>query len=179
VRLPMSNLRFDSLDYEIIQALRRILRTDAAKIAREINANERTVRKRLNRLIDQGVIQMSVIVNPSMFDYDLTVLIYLKVAPAHEDEALPTLLNMSEVAYLAFGQGEDDIHLQAYFKTYIDMRKFIHRVLPSVPGVQVISNHLVLDVIKHAAEWMPVETDFRIPLLKTTQSINPKAIKES
>ena len=159
----VASTHFDILDYNIIQALRRICRTDAAKIAREIGANERTVRKRLNRLINLGVIKMSVMINPHMFDYDLTLLVYLKVEAIHEDEALDTLRNMPEVAYLAFGKEEDDVHLQAYFKSSGAMRKFIHKILPFVPGVHVIQTHLVLDDIKRPEEWMPVEADFTSP----------------
>lgn len=174
----MQNSRFDLLDYQIIQALRRIARADAAKIAREINANERTVRKRLNRLTAQGVIRMSVIVNPYMFGYGLKASIYVKVSPENEDETIQTLLNMPEVAYLAYGQGEDDIHIQAYFKTSGTMRKFIHKILPSISGVQVVAHRLVMDVIKHTDEWTPVETDFNIPMFEATQTIHGETAKE-
>lgn len=154
------NTRFDALDYQIIHELRRIARTDAAKIAREIGANERTVRKRLNRLVDLGVVRLAAIVNPRIFDYDLAAHIFLKITLEDEDEVIPHLLAIPEVAYVAYGQGEQDVHLQVYFKNHSDLRKFMRQILPSIPGVQVNGHHLVLDVLRHSDEWMPGPEDF-------------------
>jgi DNA-binding Lrp family transcriptional regulator len=152
--------QFDALDHQIIQELRQVIRPDAAKIARVIGANERTVRKRIDRLVAGDAIRLAAIVNPRVFNYFITVYIFLEVQPEHEEEIMHRFLTMPEVAYIAYGQGDHDIILQAYFKDYTKMRAFVRQTLPSISGISVTDHKLVLDVLRSVDEWMPEVEDF-------------------
>jgi hypothetical protein len=44
---------------------------------------------------------------------------------------------MQEVSYLAYGQGTQEISIEARFKDNVEMRAFLGRVLPAIPGVRV------------------------------------------
>lgn len=151
---------FDQLDSRIINALAGNIRAEAAKIARLVDANERTVRLRINRLLELGAINLVAQVNPAMFGYQHTIIICLSVEPQHEQEVIEQLVEMPSVAYLAYGHGDHDIMLQAHFKKYSDVRQFVYHTLPTLPGLTVETYNLVPHVVCHSDAWLPKPADF-------------------
>jgi DNA-binding Lrp family transcriptional regulator len=151
---------FDPLDYHIIQELHHNVRADAAKIARAIGANERTVRKRIEHLISLDAIRLTAIINPRAFGYVTIVEIFLEVEPEEEEEALKRFLRMQEIAYVAYGEGSRDISIRARFRDNDEMREFLRRTLPAVPGVKVTGSVLVPRVLWDMDTWIPKPEDF-------------------
>jgi DNA-binding Lrp family transcriptional regulator len=151
---------FDRLDQRIIRELTTNLRVDAAKIARAVGANERTVRKRINRLVELEAIQLAALVNPRSFGYTVTLEVILEVAPDYEETVVSRLLAMSEISYVAYGQNEQEIALQAHFKVYEETRAFVRRTLPALPGVTVKNSKLVPRILGNVDRWQPDFDDF-------------------
>jgi DNA-binding Lrp family transcriptional regulator len=153
---------FDNLDYQIIQELRHNVRADAAKIARAIGANERTVRNRIDQLINREAVKLTTIINPRAFGYVTIAEVFLEVDPEHEEEVLQRLLSMQEVAYIAYAYGEDnnDLSLRARFKDNDELRDFLRRTLPSIEGVKVKNAIIVPRILRVDDEWMPKPEDF-------------------
>ena len=152
--------QFDTLDHQIIRELPGNVRVDAAKIARAVGANERTVRKRINRLVDLDTIRLAGIVNPRAFGYVIMAETLLKVDPTCEDDVVDCLLRMPEVTYLAYGQDDYDISIHVHFKDHGEMRDFMRRTLPAISGVTVISSRIVPRVLYNPDQWIPKNEDF-------------------
>jgi DNA-binding Lrp family transcriptional regulator len=155
---------FDPLDYKIIRELRRHIRADAAKIARAIDVNERTVRKRIDRLVSLGAVRLAAIINPRAFGYVTEVSVFLEVELELEEEVVEELLTLQEIRYVAYGLGDREITIQARFKDNDEMREFLRRTLPSIPGVKVVSYTLVPRILRSIDEWMPKPEDFQAKL---------------
>ncbi len=151
---------FDQLDYQIILELRKDARKSASEIARSLNANERTIRNRIDRLVGSGAVRLTSILDPHAFGYVNTVDIFLEVQPEHEQTAIQQLLSMQEVSYLAYGLGTQDISIEARFKDNAEMRHFLGKVLPSIPGVKVKGYALVPRILRNIDEWLPKPEDF-------------------
>lgn len=154
--------QLDRTDYEIIRALHEDARISASDIARRLDANERTIRKRIDRLTALGVIRLTAIVNPSAFGYVVAVDIFLEADPDLEDEILRSLTAMEQVTYIAFGQGSRDLSIEARFKDNDGVREFLRRTLPSIPGLKVNGYTLVPRILRNIDEWMPGKEDFGI-----------------
>lgn len=155
---------FDSLDYKIIQQLRRNARASASEIARTVDVNERTVRKRIERLMALGVGRLTLVVEPCMFGYGLSVDIFVQIKTEHEEDILKQLLNMPHISYLAYGQGTNDISIEARFKTNEELHEFIRLTLPAIPGITVTDYALVPRILRNIDEWMPPPEDFGIQM---------------
>lgn len=151
---------FDELDYRILQILNRNARASASEIARALNANERTIRKRIDRLAELGAIRMAAIVNPNAFGYVTAADIFLIVEPEEEQAIIERLTTMPEISYIAFGQGTQDLSIEARFKDNDEMREFLRRILPAIPGVTVKGYALVPRILRNIDEWMPRPEDF-------------------
>src|SRR5512142_763254 len=107
--MPIRDKFFDTLDYQIIQALHADARVAASEIARLTGANERTIRKRIDRLVEQGVVRLSAILDPHAFGYVTAADVFLEVEAAQEQKVTKALMEMPEVTYMAYGQGTKDI----------------------------------------------------------------------
>jgi DNA-binding Lrp family transcriptional regulator len=152
--------RFDNLDHTIICELRKNARLSSADIARKHKLNERTVRNRIDSLIERGIIRLTAIVNPYSFDYVVAVDVFLEASMDHEQAILDKLLSMSEISYVAYGQGSTDLSIEARFKDNNQMREFLRRTLPAIPGIKVKGYALVPRVLRSIDEWMPPVADF-------------------
>lgn len=151
---------FDELDYQILLSLRENARKPAVDISRETGANERTVRNRIERMVQSGAIRLTSIVDPQAFGYINTVDIFLEVDPLQEKDAIANLLSRQEITYLALGQGTQEVSIEARFKDNAEMREFLGRVLPLVPGVRVKGYALVPRILRNIDEWLPKAEDF-------------------
>lgn len=160
--MPPRKLSLDQLDYDIIHALHKNARVAASKIARVTGANERTIRKRIDRLIKEGFFRLTAIIDPSSFGYVTAADILLEADPAKEDEIVQCLFSMSEITYVAFGQGSQEISIEARFKDNDELREFLRRTLPSIPGVTVSRYALVPRILRNIDEWVPPKEDFGI-----------------
>jgi hypothetical protein len=67
---------------------------------------------------------------------------------------------MPGVTYIAFGQGSTEISIEARFKNNDELREFIRRVLPKMPGVKVTGYALVPRILRNIDEWVPPKEDF-------------------
>lgn len=151
---------FDELDYEIIRALQKDGRLSASQIARMLNANERTIRKRIDRLMNSGAVRLTAILDPEAFGYVTAVDIFLEVEPADEASVIERFKKMAEISYIAFGQGTREVSIEGRFKSNDAMHEFIRRTLPSIPGVTLKGYALVPRILRNIDEWMPRPDDF-------------------
>jgi DNA-binding Lrp family transcriptional regulator len=158
--MPIRDAYFDNLDYEIVQALHENARVAASGIARKTGANERTIRKRIERLIQGDVIRLTAILNPLAFGYITAADIFIQVDPERETEVIDALMAMPEVTYVAFGQGTNEISIEARFKDNDAFREFIRTTLANMEGVSVDRYALVPRILRNIDEWMPSKDDF-------------------
>lgn len=158
--MPPRKIEFDNLDYQIIQELHRDARVAASEIARKTGANERTIRKRIERLVSGGAVRLTAILDPAAFGYLTAADIFLEIVPDLEPAILDRLMSMPEVTYVALGQGTSEISIEARFKDNEGLREFLARTLPGIPGVTVSRYALVPRILRNIDEWMPPKEDF-------------------
>jgi DNA-binding Lrp family transcriptional regulator len=152
--------QFDQLDQKIIRILHTDARISASEVARALNANERTIRKRIDRLIRLGAIRLTAIVDPGAFGYINAVDVFLEVDPESEERVLAFFKSTPEISYIALGQGTRDISIECRFKNNDDMHLFLRKTLPAIQGVQIRGSSLVPLIIRNIDEWLPAKSDF-------------------
>jgi DNA-binding Lrp family transcriptional regulator len=152
---------FDELDFQIIQLLNRDARMAASDIARTVGANERTVRKRIDRLAASGAVRLTAVVDPHAFGYVTAADIFLQVEPHLEAEVIAQFERMPEISYVALGQGTQDISIEARFKNNGEFREFLRQTLPAIAGVKVTGYALVPRILKNIDQWLPRPEDFQ------------------
>ena len=160
--MPPRTYHLDEIDYLIMRELHANARISAVQIARKINSNERTIRKRLDRLIKDGVVRLTAIIDPKAFGYLNTADIFLEADPSLEKEILEGLLHLPAITYIALGQGSTEISIEARFKNNDEFFDFLRHTLPQLPGVKVTGYALVPRILRNIDEWFPPVDDFGI-----------------
>jgi len=84
----------DELDLAIIRLLQQDSRMPSAEIARQLGVAERTVRARINRLVQDDVIRLVAVLNPAALGYEVVADIFLEVEPTRLEEVAARLVEM-------------------------------------------------------------------------------------
>jgi Lrp/AsnC family transcriptional regulator for asnA, asnC and gidA len=159
--------RFTHLDKAIIECLNRDSRASSAEIARELGTAERTVRYRIQRLIDQEVIKPITVVNPAAFGYNLAVDIFCEVEVEKQNQIVEAILRFPEVTYVAISTGDQDVTLQAIFKNSDEVHDFLTHKLHHIPGMRRTRTFLVPRIMKSISQWLPPEDAYELNGEKT------------
>ncbi|GLZ86868.1 AsnC family transcriptional regulator [Metapseudomonas resinovorans] len=131
--MPTSIL--DPLDYEIVRELQEDGRRAFREVARNLSVPEATVRTRVKRLQDQGILQILAFTNPSKLGQAKLALFFVSVAPQDHDRVVDTLGRWSEVSYLSTTLGTADICVQVLCRDDETLWGLQQKVR-SLPGVQ-------------------------------------------
>ena len=122
----LENPEIDSLDLKIIELLQHNGRIPYRDIARSINTPEATVRYRMKRLLDDGIITISAFINTGKVRYENVAYIEIKVKPGFFDTSLEQLVGMENISYLSAVTGKFDIMLEYIYKDNEDLLTFIN-----------------------------------------------------
>lgn len=116
----------DSLDFKIINLLQQNGRIPYRDIARSIDTPEATVRYRMKRLLDDGIITISAFINTGKVRHENVAYVELKVKPDFFETVLGELVNMESISYLSAVTGEFDIMLEYIYQDNEDLLSFIN-----------------------------------------------------
>ncbi len=103
-------VKVDALDWEIIEKLRVDGRMSNSAIARELNVTEGTVRHRVKRLTDEGVIRIAGAVKPGYAEKELHVILGIKISESSKlKKAFEKIRKIPEVRSTFITSGRFDI----------------------------------------------------------------------
>ena len=153
-------MNFDLLDRRIICLLQQNGRAPCAQIALQVGVSERTVRNRIKRLVQHKAIFPTVIVNPAQFGYQTAVDVFCEVELAQMEAVGFALSQLSEVSYIAYSTGDQDISIQALLESSEAVYQFLQR-LSSIPGIRRTKTVLVPRILKNVYEWIPPKSAFK------------------
>ena len=105
----------DDLDRQVIRLLCADGRRSNREIARRLNVPEATVRYRVRRLVESGILKITASVDPAHLGYALTAVISVQVEPERTARAAEIISGMPEVMWATITAGAHDIMLMASF----------------------------------------------------------------
>ncbi len=144
----------DTTDRHIIALLQLNGRTSNVDIARAIGVAEATVRKRLDRLLSEGVICVVAIPAVDKLGLEVETVIMLKVDLGRAHQIAEQLAAMKQVRTVRYTTGEYDIVLEAVFPSDDDLLQFLTARLASIGGIRATATSHVLKSIKQSCDWM-------------------------
>ena len=100
----------DVVDKSIIEILQRDSRAPYAEIARRVGRAESTVRYRVKRLLQRGVItRFTILVSPEKIGLPVTSIVMIKTRPGGMEEIFGKISSMREALHVMQSTGEYDI----------------------------------------------------------------------
>lgn len=143
----------DELDLQIIALLRVDGRRSNREVARRLNVPEATVRYRVRRLTESGVLKIAASVDPEHLGYALTAVISVEVEPRLFVEASDRIAAMEQVMWLGITTGASDIILTASFKHQDEMFAFVADDLAHIEGIKRVQTSVCMRVVKKSHQW--------------------------
>lgn len=141
-------VELDEKDLAIIRLLQMDARMPASTIAEKVGMPENTVRFRIKRLLERGVIRGFVaIVDPRKIGLNVSAAFMIKLDPSLREEAIGELKNWREILNIYQFSGEYDLIAVAFARDLTDLQNLIDRV-KRVNGVREVNVLVTTRVIK-------------------------------
>jgi len=143
----------DTLDHQIIAILQENARLTNAEVAAQIGSSEPTVRRRVDRLLRQGVIKIVAVAPPFQLGYNIIAILGIQIDHSDLAQIQDALLAMPEIRFAGVTLGSYDVVAEAWFHSNEDLLAFLHERLSPIPGIQRIESLQVAKMIKYTYDW--------------------------
>jgi Lrp/AsnC family transcriptional regulator for asnA, asnC and gidA len=140
----------DELDRSIIVLLQGNGRASNAHIAREVGVSEGTVRRRLKRLLQDGIIQVKAIPHPERLGYKTEALVGVQVDPDKIDAVVDRLTELKEAQWVSLTTGAFDVFLWVTLTSPEELGDFLKSRVGTVHGVRRTETFVSLSVRKRS-----------------------------
>lgn len=141
----------DELDRKIIEILQVDGRASHAKMARDLDVSEGTVRRRLARLLQDRVIHVVAIAEPQRLGYYTSAFIGLQVDPSRVESVASQLAALTETEHVAITTGSYDIFIWVNLASSEALAAFLHHKVGTVEGVRQTETFVSLETRKRSA----------------------------
>lgn len=145
----------EPLDRRILAALSPDGRRAYRDIARALGVSEGTVRQRVGRMIDRGLIRISAVGSPLNLGFEAVALVLIQVRPGAIEDVAKRLADIPHVRFVSTTFGSADISIQTIHPTIQDLYAFISNELPEMMGSAIIRTETfqLTNVMKSSWTW--------------------------
>ena len=148
----------DDLDRFLIRCLQDDPRATYATIARMTDVSETTVKRRIEALMEGGVITTAVFPNPRLLGYQVQASIGISVELTKVETIAFTVRDFPEVAYVAMALGRYDLLVYVVVPTVSDLTRFMMERIAPIPGIKDTETVITPRVYKAFANWrVPID----------------------
>ena len=156
----------DDLDYRLLRQLRVSPRSAYTSLGASAGCSKATARRRIERLIDDQILQVIAVADPIRLGYRIRANIGLGVRPGMIDQAASALAASPDTHHIVITTGSFDLLCTTFLKTQDDLSSFVREYLGTIPGVV---SHEVMVLMKVTKDNLGADWGFR------TQSSVPSA----
>ncbi|MFP3872348.1 MAG: winged helix-turn-helix transcriptional regulator [Candidatus Natronoplasma sp.] len=139
----------DERNRKILGILQKDSRTPYTDIADELDVSEATVRKRVEKMKEEGIIERFTIdLDPSNLGYDMVTFLGLDVEPEFFMSALEELRAIEEVRWVAKSTGDHMIMSEIWAKDNDHLSKIMTEKVAKIKGVRDLCPAIILEKIR-------------------------------
>jgi Lrp/AsnC family transcriptional regulator for asnA, asnC and gidA len=140
----------DRLNRAIIDFLQRDGRMAFSEIAQELNVSEGTIRNRVNRMKQAGMLTIAAIVDPVTAEYQTDAMLGLKVASGHTPRDVATRLSvLNDVVYILWVSGRYDLLVEVVGDDKDSLFGFLEEQIHSQPDIASVETMMGLKNFKN------------------------------
>jgi len=147
-----TDVRLDDVSKAIIEQLQVDGRQSYATIAKRVGLSEAAVRQRVQRLLDQEVMQIVAVTDPLQVGFRRQAMIGIRV----DGDLMPdgdALTAMSEVSYVVTTAGSFDLLAEVVCEDDNELFQLLTRRIRVLPGVQTTETFVYLKLNKQHYNW--------------------------
>ncbi|AIJ04857.1 transcriptional regulator, AsnC family [Methanocaldococcus bathoardescens] len=146
----------DRIDLKILRILNENARKSFREIGRELGISEGTVRNRVKKMIENGIITgFHASINPKNLGFEVVAILGLYIKPSKVEETLNKLKELDEIVELYQTTGEYDAVCIAILKDMESLGNFLAEKIYPLVNVNGCKVTLVLRTFKDGSK-MPI-----------------------
>ena len=147
-----SEVRLDDVSKAIIEQLQEDGRQAYATIAKRVGLSEAAVRQRVQRLLDQEVMQIVAVTDPLQVGFSRQAMIGIR-ADGDLTPVAEALAGMPEVSYVVTTAGSFDLLVEVVCEDDNELLDLLTRRIRTLPGVQSTETFVYLKLNKQHYNW--------------------------
>ena len=148
-----SNKKLDKVDRQLIRLLQKDGRMPNNAIAQELGISEFTVRRRMKRLLDSGVIKIVAVANPIDLGFEIVGNLKIKIDLKKADQVLEKLKKIDSLIWVALTTGGTDIDVDFVARSLKEFQELIFKKISKIDGVLSTETSLMVDLVKDEHAW--------------------------
>jgi Lrp/AsnC family transcriptional regulator, regulator for asnA, asnC and gidA len=146
-------IQMDAIDKTIIKYLQIDGRKSYTDIAEELGVTVGTVRNRVQRLIENGILKIVAVVDPIKTGMSTVAMVGLKVRLNKLQDVIEELVKIPEVRLVAASTGMFDLFLQIITFSIEDYYRIISENMSTIEGIEDSHSFMLLQINKQTYDW--------------------------
>jgi Lrp/AsnC family transcriptional regulator for asnA, asnC and gidA len=142
----------DAVSLAIIEQLQEDGRRPYAAIGKAVGLSETSVRQRVQKLLDQGVMQIVAVTDPLTVGFRRQAMVGIHVEGDVESVA-DALTSMAECEYVVMTAGSFDLMVEIVCEDDDHLLEVINRRIRAIPGVRSTESFVYLKLKKQTYMW--------------------------
>jgi Lrp/AsnC family transcriptional regulator for asnA, asnC and gidA len=152
-RYTPTRRRLDSTERGMVELLQQDGRMTVTQLARDLGVTEVTARRKLRRLLGDGVMRVVATVDPFDVGYEAPVIIGLKVAMGYLDQVAERLSGLPQVRYVGASTGRVDLIIEVVVRTNLELADFLMNEIAGIEGILDSETNLIVRIYKQSWHW--------------------------
>jgi len=149
----VAHTTIDEIDQKIMRLLQEDGRRPFTEVAALAGVSEGTVRNRVARLTEDGVLRIVGIADPYRLGYNAPAIVGVEVEPGLIEAAAEAIGKFEEVSYLVLTAGSFDLLVEVFTRDNEHFTHFLTKKLHLVEGVRRTETFFILRSYKLAFRW--------------------------
>ncbi len=145
----------DELDKKILAHLQQEGRMTFVTLAAYLGVSEGTIRKRVKRLEENGVMKTVGVTDPLKMGLDTVAFIWFKIDRHHMDSVIEELESLEAVRYLAVTTGGHDLVAMVVLANRSELVTLLNDQFARIEGIVSTETSIVLQIHKQIYDWAP------------------------
>jgi len=148
-----ANKKLDRLDCKLIRVLQTDGRMPNNAIAKKLGISEHTVRRRLKRLIDDGIIKIVAVANPIDLGFEIAGNLKIHIDLKKTERVLENLKKIDSLIYVALTTGGTDVDADFIVRSLKEFHDLIFNQISKIDGIRSTETSLLVDLVKDKSDW--------------------------
>jgi Lrp/AsnC family transcriptional regulator for asnA, asnC and gidA len=143
----------DRTDQKMVRLLQRDGRMPIATLAKELRISETTARTRLNRLIQNKIINVVAVSNPIKLGFEIIGNLKLTIDLRKKDAILSRLKEIDQLNYVALTTGGTDLDVEFIARSLDEFKMLIFEEISLIDGVKSLETSLIVEIVKDTWDY--------------------------
>lgn len=146
--------KLDQMDKQILQILQLEGRTPYTEIASQLGVSEGTIRARIAKLLQDGVFEFVIQVNPEKLGLQVQAIIGLTTKLGMQKSVAEELEKLCEIRFVGAYSGKHDLIIRACFHDNEELIYFVNERLSRIEGIVAADVSLELKQYKESFTYV-------------------------